>query len=91
MSKEVTKEDFKEAAQELVKSIRITRAFINEEQPGAGDLMVEAVFEELQSLVPRKAQSAEANCENATCDNQVCGNCACEGAVGMTSGMRWKQ
>ena len=58
MSEEVTKEDLKEAVDELVHGIRVTRAVLNEEIPGAGDLLVEAVLAELQKLVPAKTEPA---------------------------------
>ena len=81
MSKEVTKEDLREAVDELVHGIRITRANINEQHPGVGDLMVEAVVEELKKLVPEKTQAEDKpRCEIGAGRAKT----VVEGAVGMT-------
>lgn len=86
MSKEVTKEDLREAVDELVHGIRITRAIINEQHPGVGDLMVEAVIGELQKLVPEKTQPEEEACEAASCDELPCGPGPAMNAANMTFG-----
>lgn len=61
----LTKEDMKGAVQRLMQVIKISRAVIDTEVPGAGDLMIEALADELKVMLPKKTCGVECSCGGA--------------------------
>lgn len=76
--KKLTKAECKELVEDVAHSLKITGAVMSAEIPGSGHLLVEALIEELQALLPEKA----------TCCKEGPGieKTTCQGAVGMAFG-----
>lgn len=83
MEKTMAKEEFRKDAQETAHSIKICAAVMNAEIPGAGDLYVEVLVEEIRKLLPEKTQAEDKpRCEIGAGRAKT----VVEGAVGMTFG-----
>ena len=83
MYNELKKEDFKETVQELVHIVKIASAVTTVDIPGSGHLMIEALIDQLQELLPQKCEHTQATCVPV---GQGSVKCACQGSVGMTFG-----
>ena len=64
MSKTMTKEEMKEYVQDIMKTIKICSAVIDVEIPGAGELLIETLADELRDLLPKGSICTEGVCKN---------------------------
>ena len=71
MKNEITKEELKECALEMVHSIKIIAAVIDVELPGTGDLLIDAIVEELEKL-RKKPEQGHTCCEGPGVQKCVC-------------------
>ena len=55
MSNEMKREDFKEAAEDFAKQVKMACAIIDVEVPGAGNMLLEAVVDELKGMLPKRS------------------------------------
>ena len=83
MEKTITKEEIRKNAEETVHGIKLFMAVMNAEIPGAGNLYVEALVEEMKKLLPEKTQAEDESCCKI---GAGCAKTVVEGAVGMTFG-----
>jgi hypothetical protein len=88
MSKELTKEDMKEGVQELVKLIEISRAVIDTEFPGAGDLMIETLADELKAMLPEQTVCSAAGRGEAADESAAKAPCSCHCMLDFASAIR---
>ena len=65
MNKTITKEEMKETAQDILKTVKICSAMIDVEAPGAGMLLIEALVDELMDMLPEGSRCTEGCCREA--------------------------